>query len=131
MKIKEIGEEYVIFDNGTKMQSIHESDCCEWHWAAFDTLETYNINPKTGQTISILDLDFPEKIQDNIQLIEGEGFNLIASDGSKYFIPCYASNNGYYSDNLQLIITKNKGMKVKIDLQEYQQDYDIAMGYTL
>ncbi len=123
MKIEKIVDGIVLFDNGTRMFSEHESECCEHHWAEFSQLNLYNLNPKTGDVISITDLDFPERIEDNIQLIEGEGFNLVASDGSKYFVPCYGENNGYYSTNLELVIDKKVPLKVKImiDLRDYQK----------
>lgn len=107
MKIKEIQEDVLIFDNEAKITSYHESDCCEHHWADFSVVRGYNINTATGKQINIYDVDFSENVQEIIQLVEEIGFNLVALDGSKYFVPCYGSNNGYYSTDLELRISGN------------------------
>ena len=120
MKITKICEEKIEFDNGTTMSSHHKQDCCEWHWANFETLASYNLNPKTGETIDIKDIEFPDNIHRNIKLIPGEGFNMIAKDGSRYFVPCYGENNGYYSTNLKLLIHREWKKDVEIDLTQCQ-----------
>lgn len=120
MKIVEIGDEFLRFDNGICMTSEHYRDCCEWHWADFSVMKGYNLNTVTGQEIDIRDVEFDENIKNNIQLIKDEGFNLIAKDGSKYFVPCYADNNGYYNSELTLSISGN-GVNEEIDISDCQQ----------
>lgn len=128
MKIVKIEEERIEFDDGTVMESYHEQDCCEWHWAELGILANYNLNPKTGETINIKDIEFPDNIDKSVKLIPGEGFNLVAKDGSKYFVPCYASNNGYYSTNLKLLIRGGKFKKNKsINLEECQKDKEYIL----
>ena len=122
MKIVEIKAESIVFDNGTNIDSYHEGECSEYHWAEFRTLGSYNLNPKTGKTISIFELDFPENIEDSIQLIEGEGFNLVASDGSKYFVPCYGENNGWYSTDLTLEIYKPDESLKEVDFNKMSEN---------
>ena len=122
MKIARIEEEKLIFDDGLEMESYHYRSCCEVHWADFLTLENYNIDPKTGDSIDIMDVEFPDDIVNNIELIKGEGFNLIASNGAKFFVPCYADNNGYYDTNLHLKIEGGKNDEYMIiDLNEFQK----------
>lgn len=121
MKLVTIGDEFVVFDNGTTMRSEHYSDCCEWHWAEMSKLAEYNLNPKTGETIDIKEIEFPDDIENHLELIKDEGFNMIAADGSKYFVPCYGENNGYYGTDLFLDIVREGSDKVRIDLTEYQE----------
>ena len=120
MRIVGISEDNLVFDNGTTMSSFHEQDCCESHWADFSVMEGYNINTVTGETIDIKEVEFDEDIKDYIELVEDAGFNLIAKDGSKYFIPCYASNNGYYSSDLTLVISRDN-QKEEIDITDCQK----------
>lgn len=121
MKIVEIGSEHLRFDNGICMTSEHYQDCCESHWADFSVMNGYNLNTVTGKEIDIHDVEFDEEnIKDSIQLIKDEGFNLIAKDGSKYFVPCYADNNGYYNSELTLSISGN-GLNEEIDISDCQQ----------
>ena len=122
MKIREfIGEEKIVFDNGTIMQSFHCHDCCENHWAELSKLKEYNINPKTGDNIDIMQIEFPENIHEHLILLEDEGFNIVAKDGSKYFVPGYGENNGYYSTDITLIINYPNGKKIEVDLTKCQK----------
>ena len=120
MKIITINDGELIFENGLTITSEHEQDCCESHWADFSVMQGYNINTVTGKQIDIKEVEFSENIKECIDLVEDAGFNLIAIDGSKYFIPCYASNNGYYSSDLTLVISHNN-VKAEIDITDCQK----------
>ena len=121
MKIKAIYDDTLKFDNGMALSSYHCQECCETHYADFDVLCGYNINPKTGQDIDIRDIEFNEDIENYIQLVDGMGFNLIAKDGSKYFVPCYATNNGYYNSRLTLEILNMDHIMKEIGISKCQQ----------
>lgn len=102
MKITEISNQYgILFDNGKILDVVHWSDCCEDHWADLSVLESYNISTTTGKETDIYTPDF-SGTPDMIQPIEDLGFNLVATNGDKFFVPCYGENNGYYSTNLTL-----------------------------
>lgn len=119
MKIKEIQDDILMFDNSVQITSYHNQDCCESHWADFSVVSGYNINPVTGKSIDIHDIEFDDNVQNIIQLVEEIGFNLVALDGSKYLVPCYGSNNGYYSTDLELRISGN-GLNFNIDITNCQ-----------
>ena len=121
MKIKEINEEKIIFNNGYILKYYHEQDCCEQVYAEFEILNDYNISTKTGKIINIKDIDFEENLEDLIQGIEEEGFNMISKIGEKFFVPCYNSQNGYYSDDLELILEKSKA-KETMNISDFVQD---------
>lgn len=121
MKIKEINEEKIVFDNGYELEYYHEQDCCEQVYADFDILKDYNISTKTGKIINIKDIDFEEHLEYLIQGIENEGFNMISKIGEKFFIPCYNNQNGYYSSELELILKRGKAKEV-MDISEFVQD---------
>lgn len=53
MKIVEIKEESLKFDNGLIITSEHEQDCCESHWADFSVMSGYNLNTTTGEQVNI------------------------------------------------------------------------------
>jgi len=120
MKIIEIGNEFLKFDNEVCIKSKHRTECCELHWADFSVMANYNINTATGKEIDIYKVDFDENIKDSIHLIKDEGFNMVAKDGSKYFVPCYADNNGCYNSDLILVIV-NKEVCEEINISDCQQ----------
>ena len=124
MKILRINDNDLLFDNGILMQVNHIQDGYERHWADFNFLKGYHRHPRTGEPISIYHIEFPSTVRDlqnSMQLMEDNGFYLIALDGSKYFIPCCGENDGYCSINLTLFITDdNTSEKATIDLQDYQ-----------
>jgi hypothetical protein len=121
MKITAICEDMLLFDNGTTMSNYHKQECCESHWADFSIMAGYNLNTITGKVVNILEVEFDENIKDSIELVEDAGFNLIAKDGSKYFIPCYAENNGCYNTNLTLIISRDNQDDAEIDITKCQK----------
>ena len=121
MKIKEINEEKIVFDNGYELEYYHEQDCCEHVYADFEVLKDYNVSTKTGKTINIKDIDFKETLVGLIDGIKEQGFNMISKIEEKFFIPCYNSQNGYYSSNLRLILNKEKGKEI-MDISDCVED---------
>lgn len=121
MKIIEIKENKIIFDNEYELESYHEQDCCEHVYADFEVLKDYNVSTKTGKTINIKDIDFEEHLEYLIQGIENEGFNMISKIGEKFFIPCYNSQNGYYSSELELILKRGE-VKEFMNISKFVED---------
>lgn len=121
MKIKEITGGKVIFDNGYILDYFHDQDCCEQVYADFDVLETYNVSTKTGKNINIKEIDFEEDLNKLIKGIEGQGFNMISKIGEQFFVPCYNDQNGYYSNDLELILYK-KDKKETLDITDLVKD---------
>ena len=121
MKIKEIKEEEIIFDNDYILKYYHEQDCCENVYADFEVLKDYNVSTKTGKTINIKDIDFEEHLDYLIQGVKGVGFNIISKIGEKFFIPCYNSQNGYYSSMLELILVRNN-ITENMDISDFVKD---------
>lgn len=133
MKIKSILSNKLEFDNGTTLSISHESDDWEHYWADFIILNNYNINSKTGELISIYDIEFPENPNRLIKLVKDDGFCLKAKDNSAYFVPCYEQNNGYYNNNFSLQVTTKTGKSTFIDLTgqcSEQSEEDIQNKYN-
>lgn len=122
MKIKEINEENIIFDNGYELEYYHEQDCCENVYAEFEMLKDYNVSVVTGKNIDIKEIDFEESLEKLIQGVEEAGFNMISKIGEKFFVPCYNSQNGYYSGNLELILYKENNVKEILDISDFVKD---------
>lgn len=122
MKIKEIIEDYIVFDNGYELRAYHEQDCCENVYADFEILKDYNVSTKTGKTIKIQEIDFEETLEQLIQGIDGQGFNMISKIGEKFFVPCYNSQNGYYSSDLELILCKSENLREVLDISDFVKD---------
>lgn len=122
MKIKEIIEDYIVFDNGYELRAYHKQDCCENVYADFEILKDYNVSTKTGKTIKIQEIDFEETLEQLIQGIDGQGFNMISKIGEKFFVPCYNSQNGYYSSDLELILCKSENLREVLDISDFVKD---------
>lgn len=105
----------LVFDNDKIVFSgYHESDCCEAVWADFGVLKHYAEHLK----------DKYKSI--TIKGIKGLGF-LLCFDakygrGEKVLISCYNEQNGYYSDELTLVIEHGK-TKTEIDISDYKEDW--------
>jgi len=110
MRIKEIQEDKIVFDNGTELSDYHESSCCEHVYADFKNLR---------DQVGIMNAQFANDLEKEIELVKDSGFRL-----RDCFVPCYDIQNGYYSGNLTLIIKYPKGKKVEIDIGSCtKQDY--------
>jgi len=121
VKIKNITESNIIFDNGYELEAFHDRDCCEDVYADFSVLQTYNVSNRTGNTINIREIDFEENLNKLVKGIEGQGFNLISKIGENFFVPCYNEQNGYYSSNLTLILHKQEE-KETLDITDFIED---------
>lgn len=117
-------ESKVIFENDYTLYSDHESDCCEWHFLDFTMLKSCNIGTATGNKINIYEQKFDFSKGIPFRRVEGVGILLIDTEGNKYLINGYGYNNGYYSDSIELVLTKGKLVKYKYDVSECQDYYD-------
>lgn len=122
MKIVEINDEEIKFNNGYILYYYHSQDCCEHVYADFEVLKSYNLSTKTGKTINIKDIDFEENLQNLIEGINEAGFNMISKIGEKFFVPCYNIQNGYYNDKLELILQINKKLEEHLNISDYIED---------
>lgn len=122
MKIKEFKEGSIIFDNGYKLEYYHEQDCCENVYAEFEMLKDYNVSLVTGKNIDIKEIDFEESLTKLVEGVKEAGFNMISKIGEKFFVPCYNSQNGYYSSYLELILHKENNIKEELDISDFVED---------
>jgi len=95
MKIAQVTEDAIIFDNGNKITFDHCQDCCEWNYADFSVL--------TPDVIGY-DHDFDPNLKFKW---DGQGGNTSAGfvfgdKEQKIFIPCYSEQNGYYTNELEI-----------------------------
>lgn len=111
LKVVKIEAELIGFNDGTVLYSNHESDCCEHHWLSTEDLRLDDFD---GLRFDLSTDDFFKRIPDY-------GIELIPTNGHSVKIPGYGSNNGYYSDNLSLIV-ENKETEVRrtYDITECQ-----------
>lgn len=121
MKIKQIDEDEIVFDNNYELRYYHEQDCCESVYADFEMLKNYNVSVKTGKNINIKEIEFAETLESLVEGVPQAGFNIISITGEKFFVPCYNEQNGYYSSDLELILVKDKTQEI-MDISEFVKD---------
>lgn len=112
LKVVKIWNEGLEFDNGMKLYSDHDQDCCEWHYMSLSDLELEDFEG----------LEFDLSNDDFFERIEGYGIALKPKNGFPIRIPAYGDNNGYYSSNLSLVISGEDGFEKIYDITECQ-DY--------
>jgi len=111
LKVIKIESDSIEFENGVKLYSEHQQDCCESHYLSMSDL---TIKDFEGIEFDLSNDDFFERI-------EGYGIALKPIKGFPVRIPAYADNNGYYSSNLSLVLNGN-GFTKSYDITECQ-DY--------
>lgn len=113
LKVIKVEGSSIEFENGIELYSNHEPDCCENHWLDFEHL-----------TLDDFDgLEFDLTNENFFKRINGYGIELTPVKGHSIKVPGYGSNNGYYSSELELIITNNRDFKFTFDISECQ-DYE-------
>lgn len=112
LKVIKIDSDSIEFENGIQLYSDHDQDCCESHYLDFSDLTIEDFE----------NLEFDLTNDDFFNRIEGYGIELVPINGFSVKIPGYASNNGYYSSNLSLVVTDNKQFNKFFDISECQ-DY--------
>lgn len=97
-------EDGVMLSNGIKVTTYHDQDCCESVYANWAALEdtTFEDEKFTGVTI---------------EKVPGSGFRI-----NGYFVPCHNIQNGYYSDQLIMIIKYPDGSTSQLDITECNED---------
>jgi hypothetical protein len=108
--IKNEDDGVIEFSNGYRLSTHHESDCCESHYWSLSDL---TINDFDGLEFDLDDDNFFGRI-------EGYGICLVPIDGFPIRIPAYGSNNGWYSQNLSLVLTKDNKTINEFDITECQ-----------
>lgn len=100
----------IEFDNGIKIYSYHNQDCCENHWLSMKDLDF--------EDLKFLEFDLSN--DDFFERIEGYGIALKPLNGFPVRIPGYGSNNGYYSSYLSLIV-EGENFERKYDVSDCQE----------
>lgn len=101
-KVVKIDKESVTFNNGYTLFSSHKSDCCEYHYLDFSNL---SIDDFEG-------LEFDLESDDFFERVVGYGIALKPIHGHPVRVPGYGYNNGYYSENLTLVLEHDDVTKI-------------------
>jgi len=109
-KVIKITDDSIIFDDETELSSDHEQDCCEGHYLSFSDLTMEDFE----------DLEFNLENDNFFNKIEDYGIELVPLKGHSVKIPGYGYNNGYYSTNLTLVLSKGHGEGKSYDISECQ-----------
>jgi len=110
LKVVKVDAESIEFENGVQLYSDHDQDCCENHYLSFGDLTIADFEG----------LEFDLTGEDFFKRIEDYGIELIPINGHSVKVPGYGSNNGYYSSNLDLILTDKKDFNKRFDISECQ-----------
>ena len=119
MKIKGIDTQFIEFDNGMILESEHDQDCCESHYADFESLIGQGWEDKEfPEHLSelVVDSEMEIKYTDDYNESWKSFFQIKDKDNNKYTLTIYNANNGYYSDNVTLVL-KNGNIEEKIRIQ--------------
>ena len=99
----------IEFEDGITLSSSHEQDCCEDHYLDFSDIQLSDFD---GLEFDLSDNKFFKKV-------EGYGIELIPIKGHPIRIPGYGYNNGYYSDELTLVVDGG-GLVSEYDISDCQ-----------
>lgn len=103
-KIVKIEENRIEFSDGTIIHCDHCQDCCEHNYADFHQLDDLarNYNYKTSRL--------------RFEAVDGSGFRFGDSPFRMFFVPCYSSQNGYYSSDIEVYL--NDMLQCILDCEE-------------
>lgn len=107
-----INDENILFTNNVKLFHFHDQECCESHYLSFNDLRLDDFD---GLLFDLSNDNFFKRIP-------GYGIELIPINGFSIKIPGYSNNNGYYSHNLGIAISKNGVCIREYDVTDCQID---------
>lgn len=110
LKVIKLDSDAIYFENDVKLYSNHDSDCCESHELYIKDLTMLDFE---GLEFDLTNDNFFKRIPDY-------GIELIPIKGHSVKIAGHGYNNGYYSDNLDLILTNGKDFTKTYDITECQ-----------
>lgn len=110
LKVVEVVGNFIKFENGVKLYSDHDQDCCESHYLSFEDLSLDDFN---GLTFDLSGENFFNRVP-------GYGIELIPNHGFPVRIPGYGWNNGYYSSDLNLMLSDDNSFEKFFDISECQ-----------
>ena len=112
LKVVKIENDELVFNDGTRLLSNHDQDCCEHHYLDFADLDVSDFD---GLEFDLTNDNFFNRIEDY-------GIELKPIKGHSVKVPGYGSNNGYYGSNIDLIIANINSKTVKsYDVSECQK----------
>ena len=112
LKVVKIENDELVFNDGTRLLSNHDQDCCEHHYLDFADLD---ISDFDGLEFDLTSDDFFNRVEDY-------GIELKPIKGHVVRVPGYGSNNGNYGSNIDLIIADANGKTIKsYDVSECQK----------
>lgn len=114
-KVIDIKDNQIVFDNGYKLYSDHEQDCCEVHYLDFEHVKVEDFDGLIFDFRDYKEEKFFERVKDY-------GIRLKPTNGHPVSIPGYAGNNGYYSNQLTLILDLGNGKEHTYNITECQED---------
>ena len=109
LKVVRVDSDEIEFNNGVKLYSNHDQDCCENHYLSMSDLTMSDFD---GLEFDLTGDGFFERIEDY-------GIALKPTNGHPVRIPGYGSNNGYYSSNLDLVVS-GPGFSKTFDISSCQ-----------
>lgn len=108
IQITKVASDEIVFSNGMVWTDYHEQDCCESVYADFGAVKSLLFAKSEFTKITI------EGVKDvGIRI----GYSEDDFECNYDIIPCYNSQNGYYSNDLDLVI-KSAEYNLVIDITE-------------
>lgn len=115
MKITGWNDEKVTFSDGSYVTYQHEQDCCEWNYADFSVLDImydgsefkdYSVEPvKYGFNLVLMGVVYRR--------------NKTWNPETKIYIPCYSDQNGYYANDVDVVVVgKERYVVANIEAEE-------------
>jgi len=110
VKVKVVNDG-LVFSDGSCLGSHHNQDCCEHHYLDFSTLSAQDFEG----------LDFDLSGSDFFEQVEDYGIRLVPVNGHPISVPGYGYNNGYYSSNLSLVLSRPGRKEKNFDISNCQE----------
>lgn len=111
LKVVKLDGNEVVFNNGIKLSSFHDRECCERHYLDFSIL---TLDDFEGLVFDLTSNNFFKRI-------ENYGIELVPINGYSVKVPGYASNTGNYSSDLHLVLMDNNDIIKNYDISECQE----------
>lgn len=104
MRITEVDENRLAFDNGRTITCDHCADCCERNYADFEAIMDDELRECDFEDIDVLPAEDSTGEGGFFVVFKGMPHKAMGTYDKRCWVPCYSEQDGYYTTELDVYV---------------------------
>lgn len=119
MRITEVNDEQMVFDDGTTISYGWDGDGYERNYADFEAIMDDELRESE---FDFFELSLPEEEENQggfFITFCGMPHQMLGTYDKKCWVPCYSEQNGYYTTELEIFVNDESTLKLYCEVDDY------------